>query len=46
LGFKRLRRCNQPDLIKPINDPLVEQTSVTNHISGCDDAFSKPDKSQ
>ncbi len=47
IGIKRLRRCNNPDLIQPIYDPLPESLSPLAPLSATEDedGFSKSTKS-
>ena len=46
IGFKRLKRCNQPDLIKKISDPLFNPDSMSELTDRNEDAFSKSTKSE
>ena len=46
MGFKRLRRCNQPDVIQPIYDPLPDPLSKPALTNRGEDAFSKSTKSE
>ncbi|PCJ48032.1 MAG: alpha-hemolysin [Gammaproteobacteria bacterium] len=40
IGFKRLRRCNKPDLIKPIYDPLLKPLPISELTTGAEDVTS------
>jgi putative component of membrane protein insertase Oxa1/YidC/SpoIIIJ protein YidD len=46
VGFKRLKRCNHPDLIHPIEDPLIRQHPTSELTNRGQDAFSISTKSE